>query len=136
MLRPEVVEEAHGRADEDGEARDGDGWLSLKLEERFEHGCGDAATTDAGDRAEGHDDTEDKEAADLEALLRENLLVLALVVVIAEEVRVVLAVRVYCARDLRSKNRYGHATHALQSIALAARAAARRRDGEQTQHAH
>ena len=77
----EVVEKAHRGANEDRETGDCDRRLSVELEEGLEHRSGNTAATDTSNRAQSHDKSEDKEAADLEALLREHILVLARAVV-------------------------------------------------------
>ena len=76
MPRPEVVEESERGADEDREAGDSDGRLSLKLEEVDKHGIGDSSTTDASDGAQRHDDAKDEQTSNFEAFLRKDWLVL------------------------------------------------------------
>ena len=86
-----VVEKAHRGANEDRETGHCDRRLSVELKEGLEHRSGNTAATDTSNRAQSHDKSEDKEAADLEALLREHILVLALAAVITEIVRLLLA---------------------------------------------
>lgn len=92
MPRAEVVEEAHRGAYKDRETGHSDSRLGVELEESFKHRCGDTASTNSCNRTQRHNKSKDKEAADLEALLREHRLVLALAAVIAEVVRALFAI--------------------------------------------
>ena len=87
MLRVEVVKEAHSGADKNRETGHSDSRLGVELEESLKHRCGDTAATDSCNHTQRHNKSKDKEAADLEALLREHRLVLTSAAVIAEEVR-------------------------------------------------
>ena len=80
MLSPEIVEEAHRCADQDGETRDGHAWFSLEFEEGEEHRQGNTTATNASDCAQGHDEAEHEDTYPLERFLREYLLVFTFII--------------------------------------------------------
>ena len=93
VSRLEIVEETHRCTDEDGEARNGNCWLRLKLEESNEHGNCDSTATNACHCAEGHNKAEYEDTNPFKWFLRENFLVLALAI-FADKVRIIGTVSV------------------------------------------
>ena len=92
VSRFKIVEKPHRRANKDRKTGNRHSRFRIKLEKCNKHRYGDPSAADASHRAKRHNKSEDKQTDDFKRFLGEDVLVHALLIIVADEIGIIGAI--------------------------------------------